>query len=324
MKKICFVLPYFTGGDINKMPNYFRLFLESCKCNETINWILVSDIKLDEYYNIAKNIRCIFISFDKFKDFVQSKYDFAICLNSPYDLCDFKVAYGELFEEELCDYDFWGFCDCDLIFGDIRRFITDDILNKYDKIFMRGHCTLFRNNKQINRLYRSKINGRDRYKEVFSKQGAFHFDEGLPDQVEGINMIFDRAGIGIYDSHAFMDVEVSRWDFIQADFQCDANEKKIAQYSYFNWNNGILERMYLDNNVIKSIEYMYIHLQKRKMKVSKDISLEKFSIIPNSFVPYLDNNIKLIKKTNCKKIYWRKKYERIYNKIIKTVGNIKI
>ena len=82
--------------------------------------------------------------------------------------------------------------------------------------------------------------------------------------------------------------------------------------------------MYLDNNVIKSIEYMYIHLQKRKMKVSKDISLEKFSIIPNSFVPYLDNNIKLIKKTNCKKIYWRKKYERIYNKIIKTVGNIKI
>ena len=56
--------------------------------------------------------------------------DFEIVLNEPYDLCDFKVAYGEIFQEYLEPYDFWGFCDCDLIYGDIRHFLTEELLEK--------------------------------------------------------------------------------------------------------------------------------------------------------------------------------------------------
>ena len=50
------------------------------------------------------------------------------------------------------EYDFWGYCDIDLIFGNIRKFITDDILDKYDKILSRGHFTLFRNKDSINTI----------------------------------------------------------------------------------------------------------------------------------------------------------------------------
>jgi len=29
---------------------------------------------------------------------------------------------------------FWGYCDIDLIFGNIRAFMTDELLNEYDII----------------------------------------------------------------------------------------------------------------------------------------------------------------------------------------------
>ena len=45
-------------------------------------------------------------------------------VNSPYKLCDYKPVYGLIFDEDLQDYDFWGHCDVDLIFGDIRKFIN--------------------------------------------------------------------------------------------------------------------------------------------------------------------------------------------------------
>ena len=62
--------------------------------------------------------------------------------------------YGEIFEDYLLGYDFWGMCDMDMIFGDLSRFITTDILEKHDKIYQLGHLTLYRNNKEVNGRFR--------------------------------------------------------------------------------------------------------------------------------------------------------------------------
>lgn len=48
-----------------------------------------------------------------------------------------------MFQEYIKDYDFWGHCDADLIFGDIRKFVTDDILNKYDRLGVDGFFPCF-------------------------------------------------------------------------------------------------------------------------------------------------------------------------------------
>jgi hypothetical protein len=37
------------------------------------------------------------------------------------------VAYGEIFANELHEYDFWGFSDIDLIWGNIRNFYTEEL-----------------------------------------------------------------------------------------------------------------------------------------------------------------------------------------------------
>ena len=70
------------------------------------------------------------------KIYIQAKYDFSINLPSPYKLCDFKPAYGEIFNEFISSFDYWGYCDVDLIWGNIRKFLSNDLLDKeYDKIF---------------------------------------------------------------------------------------------------------------------------------------------------------------------------------------------
>ena len=146
MKRIAFILPYF-----GKFPNYFRLFLSSCLDNSDIDFYIFTDQKELVSKN---NIKVIYNSFDEFKERIKRNFDFDVCLETPYELCDFKVAYGDIFQDLLQKYDYWGFCDCDLVWGKIRHFLTDDIL-KYDKIFMRGHCTLFKNNDDL----RKEIDG---------------------------------------------------------------------------------------------------------------------------------------------------------------------
>ena len=49
-------------------------------------------------------------------------------------------------------YDFWGFGDMDVVLGDIRKFITDDVLSKNDVIGHAGHMQIFKNCKEINEL----------------------------------------------------------------------------------------------------------------------------------------------------------------------------
>ena len=40
--------------------------------------------------------------------------------------------YGLLFSDDLNGYDFWGWLDPDIMIGNIRKFINDGVLNKYD------------------------------------------------------------------------------------------------------------------------------------------------------------------------------------------------
>ncbi|MBY0481821.1 MAG: hypothetical protein K2Q21_10720, partial [Chitinophagaceae bacterium] len=96
----------------------------------------------------------------------------------PYKICDFRPAYGVIFNEFLKPYDFWGHIDEDIILGRLKRFITTKDLGKYDIITMRhdylvGCLTLYKNTPKINRLY---TKNRD-YKLVFSCPDNLGFDE---------------------------------------------------------------------------------------------------------------------------------------------------
>ena len=82
----------------------------TAKRNQNIDFLIYTDQNIDQLEILnAENIEFKTLSFDDLRKKVQSKFDFKISLKTPYKLCDYKVAYGLIFEEELKDYDYWGF-----------------------------------------------------------------------------------------------------------------------------------------------------------------------------------------------------------------------
>lgn len=172
MKSLAFVIPYF-----GQLPNSFPIFLESCGVNSDVDFYIFTDDITS--YNYPRNVVRVITSLQEIKEMAQQIFDFPISLDHAYKLCDYKPAYGEIFADYLKGYDFWGWCDLDIVWGKIRRFITDDILSgDYLRILTRGHCSIFPNTKRANCLYRTLPNmGCNKWKEAFSCSHNVIFDE---------------------------------------------------------------------------------------------------------------------------------------------------
>lgn len=145
MKSIAIIIPFFGNW-----PEWIDLFFNSCKRNETINFIFFTDCEIKQ--NLGKNLKFIPISFAKYNEHVSHKLNINFAPDNAYKLCDLKPFYGFIHKDLFKSYDFFGFGDLDLIWGDIRHFITEDILSKYDVITthddrISGHLTLFKNNE---------------------------------------------------------------------------------------------------------------------------------------------------------------------------------
>ncbi|MEB0280868.1 MULTISPECIES: DUF6625 family protein [unclassified Mucilaginibacter] len=160
-----------------ELPPYFHLFIHSCKYNPSIDFFIVTDqLLLDK--DLPVNIKIIPIQFQDMASYVSVRLGLMACIAFPYKMCDFKPAYGLIFQNYVCNYDFWAHGDIDVIYGNIRGFMTTELLNDHDIISVRpdwlpGCFVLFRNNVQMNNLYKNSTD----YKRVFSSEKHFCFDE---------------------------------------------------------------------------------------------------------------------------------------------------
>ncbi|WP_367998934.1 DUF6625 family protein [Streptococcus sp. HSISS3] len=112
-------------------------------------------------------------------------------LKTPYKLCDYKVAYGFIFEEELKGYDYWGFCDTDVLLGDIYQFLEEHSFfeNDYSRYGLLGHLQIFKNSQEVNHIFMSGqgLNYRLDFHNIFTSEQNFIFDEA-----DGIQKIFEK------------------------------------------------------------------------------------------------------------------------------------
>lgn len=287
--KVGIVVPYF-----GTLPNYFQLFLDSCESNYKFEWIIFTNDRTD--YNYPKNVHPIYMTFKECRNLTQSKFSFTIELSRPQKLCDYKCAYGYIFKDYLKDYDWWGYCDLDQIFGDLSVFITDDMLNKYDKIGSIGHFTLYKNTDENCKMFMNSLNGKLRYQEVFTSTKGCAFDEWLPENINDIyldsnkKLILDNYGADINSYRTQLSL-----------VQFDVTQRKYVQSSIknsiFKVTNGKVYQVFKTNNHIDEIEYPYVHLQKRKMKDKRTIKNSKdYFIIPNSFIDINNDANKLLNK----------------------------
>ena len=299
MKRIALIIPYF-----GKFKDWFQLFLTSCKNNPSIDWIIFTDDRSG--YNYPRNVRVNYMTFSNVKERIQANFDFPICLDTPYKLCDYKPTYGEVFSEELEEYDFWGYCDTDLIFGNIRKFLTAEVLNQYPKIFTRGHLSLYKNDPSVNSFYRNM--GDSLLHEVFTHNQPYAFDEwgGVSRYWQSVNkMYYDelcmddiRPGYSGFRPTKEIHGYGSPYNFKNRDFSSVYKRMHNIVYSY---ENGSLYRCFLLDGKYKREEVIYTHFQKRNLFVDELIlhellKDEKWIIIPNRFVKHEELNKDVIKR----------------------------
>lgn len=134
-------------------PLYLEAFLKSCKYNSSINFVIITDDESVIDKINSDNITVCLMTLGELNKLINEKLKINIKIPSSYKLCDFRPCYGKIFEDILEGYDFWGHCDCDLIFGDIRSFFSNDLLEKYDQLMIAGHFQLKKNNFAVNNYY---------------------------------------------------------------------------------------------------------------------------------------------------------------------------
>ena len=184
MNRIKLIVCYY-----GKFPEWMNVWLKSCELNSNIDFMIVTDIKLGE---LPSNVTILNIGFNELKKHFSNVLGFEVSLETPYKLCDYKPVYGKAFQKELDGYEFWGCCDIDLIWGNISKFITNEILDKYDLIGKYGHLMIYRNNEKMNNLFMQK-GGTFQYKTVFINDNNYSFDE-----MSGMDLIAHRKQVKQY------------------------------------------------------------------------------------------------------------------------------
>lgn len=166
------IVSFYAG----KLPWYFDFFLHSCKYNLTIDFFVITD---NVYLKpIPNNVKIIYMTMQDLSALATEKMGFANYIEDPYKINDYKPAFGLLFSDILNQYDFWGFSDIDVIYGNIRLFFENSLLKKYDFMTVRhdytaGCFSLFKNNETMNNIFKKS---RD-YKKIFLSNRHFCFDE---------------------------------------------------------------------------------------------------------------------------------------------------
>jgi hypothetical protein len=166
-----------VGTYFGHWPIWFPAFLLSCAKNETIQWLFFTDCEIPQVS--FPNIKFVRMNLNQLNELASRKLGLAICKDA-YSQVDLQPAYGVIFEDYIQGYEFWGHCDIDVVWGDIRNFFTDDIFKNYDilsprKDFLAGHLTLWRNDPRVNTLF----NAVPSYREIFSSNEHHGFDEPI-------------------------------------------------------------------------------------------------------------------------------------------------
>jgi hypothetical protein len=258
MKKIGFVICFF-----GELPWYFNFFIKSCIHNPTIDFIIFTD---NNIANLPQNIRTTHFTLSDFNQLASERLGFEIKVKSGYKICDIRPAFGEIFSEYLLNYDFWGFCDIDIVFGNIRGFITDNLLEQHDIVssrhdYITGSFLLFKNAPQINGLFK---NSKD-YHKVFTSDVHFCFDE--------CNF-----------KHSFLENEISIFDVA-----CDIESME-----------HVIRKEYEQNNINVFFDYLVVDGLPGKLEWNNGELFydNKFEILLYHMIRYKDNYYS-------KKVFWK-------------------
>ena len=251
------------------------------------------------------------MQFTDFQQLAQNAFDFPIVLDRPYKLCEYKQAYGYILQDYIKDYDFWGYGDLDLVYGDIRTFLTDDVL-KYKFLLGWGHLTFLHNDDDTNIYFMKQESGYQNYKDAFRTSEITFFDE------YGYNGCSDKW-------------RDCRPDDCWLEWPFD-NASKPKEAYHFNsmtrgWNQVIFEhidnKLYMvrfNNGKIEKKESLYAHFQHRGFMKDRVTDYDHFLVTPRAIIDYPKHFVNLRLHWLCRKRSVMTKYYQWKDLIIWKLG----
>lgn len=147
--KTVLLQPYFGN-----FPVWMDLFLYSCSKNKEVDFVFFTDCRPTTIQESYSNISFKNISFQDYCNLVSKKLGIDFRPESPYKLCDLKPFLGIIHWEIISQYDCWGYCDIDLVFGDLT--ILLEKMKSFDLISthtdrLSGHFTLMKTKSKFTR-----------------------------------------------------------------------------------------------------------------------------------------------------------------------------
>lgn len=267
-----------------KLPSYISLVLHSAAHNASIDWLIVGDHPPD--YPLPPNVSFIPSTLQELEREIERTCDTPVVIHHYYDLTRLKPTYGLCFEKYLAGYDFWGHVDLDMIYGDLRAFLPDEILESNDRIYCRGHLSLFRNTPEVNRYFMLKAPGAPYYKDVLANISREQFDEW-----DGIWKIFRYHRIKQYHAEVIADIHAPSAYKVQ---RFEATELENHPHQVFYWHQGKTYQAYYHwEGGLFDREVAYVHFQKRRLPAPtfEAPEVNGFTIGPQGFAPYDRENL---------------------------------
>ncbi len=302
MKSIVIIFPYF-----GKLPVQYKMWRESALRNPSVDFMFFTDADVEP----AKNIFVHNMKFEKFREIVQSSFDFPITLDRPYKLCEYKQAYGFILQNYIRIYDFWGFGDLDLVYGDIREFLTDEVLS-HKFILGWGHLSLLNNDNDTNSYFMTRIKKFQYYKDAFTTSEITFFDEyghkGCSDKWR------ECRPMDCWIEEPFDNVSKPKQSYhfisLNREWEQIVFEHKNSKLYMLRFNDGKLEKK----------ESLYAHFQHRPFM--KDIinNYDHFLITPRSMMDYPKHFTMLKLRFYCRKRGIMTKYYQWKDRILWKIG----
>ncbi len=74
-------------------------------------------------------------------------------------VCDYRCAFGVIYEHTLRDYDYWGHTDLDMVYGRVGHFLPDPVLEPLELFsnhptYVSGPWSLYKNTPAVNETFR--------------------------------------------------------------------------------------------------------------------------------------------------------------------------
>lgn len=276
MKPLVLFVPYYGS-----VPPYISAFIHTVsKQADFLDVCLFSEQKfLDEVSaccEIPSNVKLIDLSWDNLCNLIVKEKNLPKPF-FPYKLCDYKVAYGYIFEEYTKKYEYWGYCDVDILMGDVKGFLERNQFRKYDRIGVYGHFTIYKNNEKTRTFFMNSFDGQrvnDQFSYACTTTYPCHIDE------KGSNLLFKN----LFGDEKFLENNF----VLNTAFGCSGCHTWEHRFSpqILTWEDGHTISYVRDESgkIIKK-EAMYIHFMVQKsvrssLPLSNSLLLTSTKVVP--------------------------------------------